>query len=444
MNYNLKELASEFLDTSDKIIPVLGDGVMYYRDENNVSIPLLQYVVKRFREDNPQVLTPGNSSSDLFTLTCFYHAIKKSTAFEGAYKRYIKEARERHMIHIDPVVLEFITTYKFPLIITTSCFSYLEEAINKNLTANKYISVSYNPKVDNSLPISNAVYHLFGNAEEKFSDWVSNEDVLLDFLHGLHSIDFTCKNLCEYINKTKSSMMILGCGLPDWLFRFLWYSIGYPEKNRDGYWLNDNLNIELQHFLENISYSPVQTVDEFLTTTTKLKQSELEKEVSSERIVEYDFFISYAGEDDLIAKRLYENLVASGYKVWYDSRGDSKIKSGQNYVKKFSEGILMSKKAITIITEHYLRGVQDTRRPLCDETRLIKQKALDYLKDDKDNYFCIPVLIDGRTFNNKKLTTSAVEEWAGYVSSVEGGLDVLFKNMNMEITDENNPQLLNI
>ncbi len=438
--YNLETLASEFLDTSDKIIPVVGDGVMYYRCDNEEKIPLLQYVVERFKKDNPQIIIPNENRSDLFILTCFSHGMK-SAVFEGAYKRYIKEARNRQKIEIDPIVGDFITTFRFPVIITTCCFRYLEEAINNKLTSNKYRSISYNLKTDNSIHLDNVIYHLFGNAEEKFTDWVYDEDILLDFLHGLHSNDFTCKNLCDYVNSTKSSMMVLGCGLPDWLFRFLWYSIGYPEKNYGGYWLNDNLNIELQHFLKNISYSSINTVNEFLTLTTKLKQKENENEISEEIVKEYDFFISYAGEDELIAKKLYENLIVMGYKVWYDRRGDSEIKPGDKYVSKFADGIRSSRRAITIITENYIRGVQDPKRGLCEETRLIKQKALNYIAEEKEYNFCIPMLIEGRTFNNRKLETSFVENWAGFVSSVEGGLDVLFNGTNMQITEATNPQL---
>ena len=57
----------------------------------------------------------------------------------------------------------------------------------------------YNPKDNNSNKLDNSIYHLFGNAEDRFSDWVYNEDVLLEFLHNLHSSDHSCKNLREYI-----------------------------------------------------------------------------------------------------------------------------------------------------------------------------------------------------------------------------------------------------
>lgn len=442
MEYNLNTLASEFIDTSDKIIPVIGDGVMFYLDDQNNRIPLLQYVVERFKTDYPQISIPNENRSDLFILTCYSHEIKPA-AFDGAYKRYIKEARNNKKIELDPIVLDFLITFRFPVIVSTCCFSYLEESINKRIVSKKYNSLSYNPKADNSLGLNNTIYHIFGNAEEKFTEWVSNEDVLLDFLHGLHSSDFTCKNLCDLVNNTKSSLLILGCGLPDWLFRFLWYSIGYPEKNQGGYWLNENLNIELYHFLNNISYSPVKTVNDFLILTTELKKTEqnFDQQENKNQIKQYDFFISYAGDDELIAKRLYENLKVQGYNVWYDKRGDSEIKPGDKYVAKFAEGVKLSQRAITIITENYIRGVQDPKRGLCEETRLIKQKAQDYLSENREYNFCIPMLIEGRTFNNRKLETSFVENWAGFVSSIEGGLDDLFKGTNMLVVDELNPQL---
>lgn len=439
-NYDIDKLSSEFVDISSAIIPVIGDGVIYYKCDDGNSIKLLQYIINRFKDDYPEINIPCDNRADLFILTCISHEIDASV-FQARYKRYIREAKNAQKIEIDPLVLNFLTVFHFPVIITTSCFNYIEEALNKNISSNKYNSLAYSPKESNSTQLNYSIYHLFGTAEDLHSDWVYNEDILLEFFHQLHSTDYSCQNLCEYVSSSKSSMMILGCVLPDWLFRFLWYTIGYPAKNRRGYWLYDNLNLELSHFLENISYSPISTVNEFLIKTTNLKREELTEETTQTSLKEYDFFISYAGNDELIARKLYDNLVALGFSVWYDKRGDSEIEWGEKYVKKFAEGVQLSRRAITIITEHYIRGVQDPKRPLCEETRLIKQKALEYISEGREYPFCLPLLIDGRTFNNKKLETSFVENWAGFVSSVEGGLAELFEGTNMIVTDSTNPQI---
>lgn len=310
-NYDIDKLASDFIDISSHIIPVIGDGAMYYNCDNDQTIPLLQYIINRFQKDFPQIQIPCNNRADLFILTCISHEIDTSV-FEGKYVRYINDARKAKKIELDPLVLDFLTVFHFPVIITTSCFTYIEEAINKQLSSSKYKPVIYNPKDNNSNKLDNSIYHLFGNAEDRFSDWVYNEDVLLEFLHNLHSSDHSCKNLREYIIKSKSTMMILGCDLSDWLFRFLWYRMGYPEKERTGYWLNNNLNIELSYFLKNISYSSINTVNEFLTKTTALKRKEIAEEIIYDKLDQYDLFISYAGEDEKIAKKLYENIQAMG------------------------------------------------------------------------------------------------------------------------------------
>lgn len=440
-NYDIDKLSLEFIDIYPTIIPVIGDGIMSYKNDNGHNIPLLQYIINRFLEEYPEINIPCDNRADLFILTCISHEID-SSSFQAKYKRFIREARSAQKIEINPIVLDFLTTFRFPIILTTSCFTYIEEAINKSVSLIKYKPIIYNPKGENSTSLDNySVYHLFGNAEDNFPDWVYDEDVLLDFFHKFHTPDFSCKNLCEYVRNSKSSMMVLGCGLPDWLFRFLWYTIEYPEKNRRGYWLNDNLNMELSYFLENISYSPIATVNEFLIKTTNLRRKELADESTQVTPKEYDFFISYAGEDELIARKLYDNLRSMGFAVWYDRRGDSEIMPGDKYVSKFAQGIQLSRRAITIITEHYIRGVQDPKRGLCEETRLIKQKALRYKSEDKELPFCIPVLIEGRMFNNKKLEPSFVENWAGFVSSIEGGLAELFEGTSMQITDSTNPQL---
>lgn len=439
-NYDINKLASDFIDISSNIIPVIGDGAIFYKDDNNKRVPLFRYIIDSFKKEYPDIQIPCNNRADLFILTCISHEIDTSM-FQAKYRRYINDARKAKKIELDPLVLDFLTVFHFPVIITTSCFTYIEEAINKQLSSSKYKPVIYNPKDNNSISLDNSVYHLFGNAEDRFSDWVYNEDMLLEFFHKLHSPDFSCTNLSDYVNRSKSSLMVLDCGLPDWLFRFLWYTIEYPEKKRQGYWLNDNLNIELSHFLENISYSPIDTVTEFLTQTTALKRKELAEEIKQDQPKEYDLFISYAGEDEQIAKKLYDNLLAMGFTVWYDRRGDSEIKAGDKYVAKFAEGIRQSKRAVTIITENYICGVQDPYRGLCEETRLIKQKALEYIAEEKEYSFCIPVLIEGRSFYKKRLDTSFVEQWAEFVTSIEGGLADLFTGTNMHITNSTDPQL---
>ncbi len=451
----IDKIATDFVDSqrAGVTIPIVGDGVFSYVGDDGIEKPLLSYVVDRFREEygDDQLQSMSESDfgnrADLFALTCISHKLG-NRIFEGKYKKYIDEASKADLIVMERSVLKFLHAFEFPLIVTTACFNYVEKIINRDATV-KYETVNYERRGNNARPdllenISSTkyVYHLFGSADSSRRDWVYNEDILLDFLHNLHSTDYTCKNLSEYASETRSSILLLGCGLPDWLFRFIWYPIGHSDQeSRDGLWLrNDDCNPELNHFLQNIRYSPVTEVNEFLTRTTEIKESEKNHSAKSAgKHQRYDFFISYAGEDRDIAVRLYENLLSKGYVVWFDQNGESEIRWGAKYTSKFSEGINVSEHAITIITENYIRGVQDTGRGLCTETRLIKEKAL---RVDSENFnFVMPLIIEVRLFNNRPLSASFIENWAGFVTSIEGGLGEIFTGTSMRMTSGDNPQI---
>lgn len=454
MNTDLDTIANEFVDSqmAGKTIPVIGDGVFVYKESETSTIPVLDYVVKRFREEYEETYPDLFSSidpersADLFTLTCISNKIP-GQIFKSKYIRYIQDAMKDGRISMDQDVLNFLIAFEFPVIITTSCFSYPEICINK-ISKIKYKGIVYNRKGKNkddlseTLNSSRIIYHLFGLAEPRF-DWVYDEKVLLEFLHSLHSTDYSCENLTNYASEEKSSILILGCGLPDWLFRFLWYIIGSEYKDdRIGYWLrSDTCNPELNFFLSQIRYSPIHTIKDFLIKTTDKMNSEKSNEPEGTSIPDkFDFFISYAGEDKKIAEKLYTYLMNRGdIRVWYDKDGDGKIKCGDKYEVEFSKGIERSEHAIPIITENYLSALSDKDRGLYKELRLIKAKAKNV--DTESYHFCLPLIIEDRTFLGTKITPAQLEQWARHNGIDNSPLSDLFTGTSMWTTSGDNPEI---
>lgn len=67
--------------------------------------------------------------------------------------------------------------------------------------------------------------------------------------------------------------------------------------------------------------------------------------------VEYDFFISYAKEDEeTIVNPLVDKLKCSGAKVWIDS---TEISLGDNIRKNIDKGLSLSKFGVVILSKHY-------------------------------------------------------------------------------------------
>lgn len=443
----ISEKAREFIDYYDACtcVPIIGEEVFCYINDDGSREPLHSYLIRRFSEVCPGVRLCGDDSStgtDYFAFSCFARELGD---FIPKYKRFVKEAREAGRIELDSAVAGFLRAFAFPLIVTTSCFNFLDTIINENSAA-KYNSLYYSingdnrePNLDKLLRSSRIIYHIFGNAEAKGTSWVANEESMLEFLHAIHTSDHTCTNLSDYANRNTAGLLLLGVSAPDWLFRFFWYPLGRnAHESRNGYWLLDgSCNVELAHFLERIRYRPVREVHEFLRQATALKIARDESEKKGAELEAYDYFLSYAGVDEDLAESVYTLLRAQNYTVWFDRRGDSEIKGGDKYTEKFHRGIEKSTRAITLITENYIKGVSNPERGLCKETGFIKDKALRINTDDFK--FCVPILVKDRLFNNRPLTTDRIESWAADVSSIDGGIDVLFTGTHMIEFDPENP-----
>lgn len=452
---DLDIIASDFVDSqrSGSTIPVIGDGVFLYKESETSSIPVLDYVVNRFREDfqvrYPELFSSldPNREADLYTLTCISHVIKKNV-FKGKYIKYIDEAMKMDRIAMDPDVLDFLIAFNFPVIVTTCCFRYPEACINK-VSKRKYQEVNYDrkgqnvePDFFNLLESGGIIYHLFGSVDSR-RDWVYDEEEMLEFLHSLHSSDdYSCVNLSRYTSTEKSSILILGCGLPDWLFRFIWYTIGRAQKDEStGLWLrSENCNLELDLFLKNIGYKTIPTIKDFLRKATGIMNLQnCEKSKPTLPLNKYDFFISYAGEDRAIAEKLYSHLQSRGYTVWFDMRGVGEIKWGSKYLADIAEGISLSDHAITIITENYFRGLREIGRGLYKETVEIMAKAKKV--DTRIFHFCMPLIIKNRMYYGKEITPALVEDCSRYVGVGERPLSELFTGTSMKTTSADNPEI---
>ena len=169
-----------------------------------------------------------------------------------------------------------------------------------------YNSIWYKLNKENSVLPSRCIYHIFGQAEDG-AKWVSDEDLLLSFLLSHNNNDCGAKGLTDYIKENEKKLLVLGCYLPNWLFRFLWQPTQTGRtanlKTTQGYWINkDKPEDSFENFLKKKNFSADEQVKEILVDATKLLQEELKKE-AEERTSQidsedhFDVFIAYASED---------------------------------------------------------------------------------------------------------------------------------------------------
>lgn len=113
------------------------------------------------------------------------------------------------------------------------------------------------------------------------------------------------------MKENEKKLFVLGCNLPNWLFRFLWQptQVGRINnlKTTQGYWINKKKPEDsFENFLKKKNFSADEQVKEILVDATKLLQEEQQKE-AEERSLQidaeehFDVFISYASEDRQIA-----------------------------------------------------------------------------------------------------------------------------------------------
>ncbi len=245
-----------------QIIPIIGDEVLYIENESGEAVPLQNFILQELNAQYGQQVQEYS-----FKNMAVFERLSKC---RNAFIRSIYGIIDNRKIKIDPRVLRFLRNGEFPLIITTTCTDVLERALND------YVSVDYSrAKTDDISEIDNndkkkrlakkTIFHLFGRLDDSgITRCVVTEDDLLKYLHGLSDTNTSPQKLREYIqNKdlARREILALGCNIPDWVFRFLLYSMvkddlfdNRPVSEFKGGVIDSANDANLATFLENIAY----------------------------------------------------------------------------------------------------------------------------------------------------------------------------------------------
>ncbi len=408
----LRKIAGNLVAMRDVVVPIIGDDIFYVAHETLGHISLHRYLLERFieeygdtglTEESKQIIENG----EYYGLSKLERVFRSD--FQADHRTYLEEALNKGMIRMDETVESFLRTFRFPLIITTSALNPIERWIMPG----NYSSVAYSPKSSNNIVLDSkkpTVYHIFGLIADGRS-WVYDEETLLVFLHALHNDDTSSKNLKDYLSSRNCRFLALGCNLPDWLFRFLWYPIKNPEtavNQKNGYWLSHRKTTEsFDDFLENIKFYSAGEVNEILSIAIdELQESENNSNDSCEED-NYDFFLSYASEDMDIATQIFDILTAKNAKVWFDKEGPGKVDSGARYMEKLQKGISHSKYYIPVVTGNFLTKALNESSNLRKEIDIAERFFMSL--DTKPERYSIPVIVEGSTFKGKTIDSAKIE-----------------------------------
>lgn len=267
---------------------------------------------------------------------------------------------------------------QFPFVITTSFFPVVEIAMREIWAPRTVRVMKFNndPTITNSVGIGDirqerdikdpTVYYMFGNADKAAHRFVVTDTDMLSFCKSWLSNDRRPANLSSVLKN--KYLLVFGSNYPDWLFRFIWYSINQAGDSvsnsmveKPGMVVEETADQELLEFLNRVDTftqnDPRQVVD---TIEAKLKEREDEIKLRQFDVARKytNVFISYSRVDKKAADRLYDALTRKGLDVWYDRR---KLKLGSDYTQEIEDSInttqffvqIMSPEALEMGSEYH-------------------------------------------------------------------------------------------
>lgn len=354
----LQELADDVVNGIESFVPVIGNLLFNYKD-----------------------------GSELYTnFTSFIDKRNNDCAHEK--KRTIK---------IPKSVLEFLVKGKFKLILTTSPFDVLDRAL-----------------IDSGVSVK-TYYHRWGQQDStneiqrKDGEWsqkdclengtIGKEDVLVYHLLGGYTTkmpktesEFLDCLLSYQLDKANSmqkmlsqkQILLLGSGIPNWLFLLLWYPLMRTSGIRYLFNYNCEDNPEFKTCLDSLSFKTRQAMDKFLEFAIAKMTKETQINLS-QRVFEYDIFLSYKTKDKDFSDKIYNYLKEKhkDVRVWYIEVRKDKDNPGE-YYKRILDGIMQSRTFMPVIGLNYFSRFmsygngsgEKPKEPLKDDLETIIKKDL--------------------------------------------------------------------
>ena len=366
-NEKIWEILLDAIDQK-RVVPIIGDE-FFYAQVNDKHVNYRQHVlntlIKRFNP--PKELAPDfNMIADLIKVNNQMQSIMGTFSNATSIYYEISDIVKSTPIICDQCLVDFLSSFHFPLILTTTYIPGLESIFNTSGIEIK--AYDKTPRIDigkNANSQETILYYLFGKCGKANKTYMVTEDDLLDYMHLWHNIDTRPSNLCEYLSN--KFLLLLGCNYPNWLFRFFWHSIKNfnllsGNEGLKGIVASSMLNSdnELQRFLSRLQTHTYTNGREFMSELKKRKGNEVPEERKEDddthEETPCDVFLSYSHKDYDIAAKIADIFEKFGAKVWFDS---TDLKGSDLYDKIINDKISECQRFVPIIsltTETERRG----------------------------------------------------------------------------------------
>ncbi len=413
----VEKIVNSINDEEHNIVPVVGMSAFYVQNECQEALQeyIVREIVERYiSKDKQHAVFNCCRKGDIKSMTKLSKALKdygndkffndEMDIYQCIYE-LIREVKNN--IFINPQVKKFLLYGKFPLIITT-CYVDILSNLLVGPNGKFYMPVSYlghgdveDLKVLKDSPLREpqdpTIFHLFGKITSN-SEPVIDEDDFLKYLHCLHDTSHQPKELKKYLEDRQ--ILIVGCNIPDWTFRFMLHSLkeregrfvvqGKRKHSFVGGAIRPMIEDDLADFLSEIKYIYGNNVSKIL-------------EQINTKIARQKVFISYSAQQgtpvwtwiETFRKKLEPSSI-----VWFFPE-QSKGTYGERYWDLIQKGVEQCDIFIPIITEKILSileekvisvdGPEDDSDPgfLCEWAKFLKARHND------DQVRCIPYIMEG-------------------------------------------------
>ncbi len=373
------------------VIPVIGSSIL---SNNNLE----QYLIDGLAKQCGITSRPTNFSE------LVYDPAFGNREIIYSWLNKVWEKQLSHNVVPSPLLKRILSIRQFPFVITTSFFPIVEQAMQEvwGERTVKVMCFSNNPAttmlggvgdIKNANDISApTVYYMFGKVCNSAHRFVVTDTDMLAFCSSWLSTERRPPVLSSVLKD--KYLLVLGAGYPDWLFRFIWYSMNLTENTRDpfsktqGMMVDDKAEDSLIRFLNRLD-TFTQKDPLFVINTIEEKLAERKENPQIEKPRKgCDVFISYSRNDSALAEMLYHTLSSKGLSVWYD-RGPDGLAVGADWIGEIEQAIRTSRVFVPLLTSTLEKEKNDYHMYL-KEWSIANRRAEGFRRE-----FILPIAAEG-------------------------------------------------
>lgn len=263
-----------------------------------------------------------------------------------------------------------LSIQQFPFVITTTIDYTVENTMrdiwNKRERDLKVLVFNNDPKdipasgdisKDSDVEIP-TIYYMFGKANTpRLNSFVVTDEDMLSFCQSWLTEDKHPQKLSRVLGD--KFLLFLGCNYPDWLIRFIWYSMR-QKLDKSGMLVDEEVEDSLIDFLNRINVNtdknPESVISEIEKRVAK-RMTENNKYLFEAPKERTDVFISYSRMDETLTEKLYNALTKRGLNVWYDRKN---LAAGDKWLEKINTAIKTTKFCVVLISKSMLSQVNES------------------------------------------------------------------------------------